>query len=175
MTTPQPQQEEPPSPPPGSWPPQYGQTSQPKPSAQFGRFPLFVPPPQFGRCADATARATAGRQEAPSQDHQEATHSPAPRPAPHDQPGPQGGQPEFAVPVPHGRGTGTASFVIHYVAPVVVLSLLLALGAIVSSAGWRLALAAVGCLALLGFGVWPSPGLLERGNRRSRRPRNTVG
>jgi hypothetical protein len=65
--------------------------------------------------------------------------------------------------VPHVRGTGTASFVIHYVAPVIVLSLLLSLGVIISSTAWRLVLAAAGCLALLGFGIWNSDYL--RGTR----------
>jgi hypothetical protein len=173
MTTPQPQQEGPcpesPSLPPGNWPPQYGQTSQRTPSTHFGRSPLFIPPPQFGRCADATARATAGRQAVPSQDRQAATSSPTHPAQPH------GDQPELAIPVSYGRGTGTASFVINYVAPVIVLSLLLALGVIISSTVWRLVLAAAGCLALLSFGVWLPPGRDKRGNRRSRRQRHTVG
>ncbi|MBV9011340.1 MAG: hypothetical protein JO272_04710 [Pseudonocardiales bacterium] len=77
--------------------------------------------------------------------------------------------------MPPNRGIGTASFVIHYVAPVIVLSLLLSLGVIIGNTVWRLVLAAAGCLALLGFGVWPSPGRDKRGNRRSRRQRHAVG
>lgn len=77
--------------------------------------------------------------------------------------------------MPSNRGIGTGSFVIHYVAPVIVLSLLLSLGVLIGNTLWRLVLAGSGCLALLGFSVWPSPARDKRGSRRSRRQRHTVG
>lgn len=61
---------------------------------------------------------------------------------------------------------------IDYVAPVIVLNLLLSVGVVT---GWRLVLAAVGYLGLLGFEVWNS-GYLQgtTGQSLGRRVANTT-
>ncbi len=82
-----------------------------------------------------------------------------------------------AVEVPQplaGFGARAISFLIDYVAPVIVLNLLLSLVVVTGSPAWRPSLAAVGCLGLLGFGVWNS-GYLQGTTGRSlgRRVANT--
>jgi hypothetical protein len=61
----------------------------------------------------------------------------------------------------------------------IVLSLLLSLGAVTGSMAWRLVLAAVGYLGLVGFGIWNSgylQGTMGRSlGRRVVGRRNTVG
>jgi uncharacterized RDD family membrane protein YckC len=66
------------------------------------------------------------------------------------------------------------SALIDYVCPLIVLNLLLSLGAVTGSTAWRLMIAAVGYLALLGFGVGNS-GYLQGTTGRSlgRRVANT--
>ncbi len=73
-----------------------------------------------------------------------------------------------------GFGARAISFLIDYVAPVILANLLLSLGIATGSSAWRPALAAVGCLGLLGFGVWNS-GYLQGATGRSlgRRVANT--
>jgi hypothetical protein len=55
-----------------------------------------------------------------------------------------------------GFGRRAVSFLIDCVAPVIMLSLLLSLGARISDAGWRLVVDAVAYLGLLSFGLWNS-------------------
>jgi hypothetical protein len=55
---------------------------------------------------------------------------------------------------------------IDYVAPVIVLSLLLFLGVHTGGTAWRLVLAVVGYLGLLGFVIWNS-GYLQGTPERS--------
>jgi hypothetical protein len=45
---------------------------------------------------------------------------------------------------------------IDYLAPLIGLSLLLVLGVLTGGPAWRLVLAVVGYLGLLGFGIWNS-------------------
>ncbi|MBA2473886.1 MAG: RDD family protein [Pseudonocardiales bacterium] len=69
-----------------------------------------------------------------------------------------------------GFGARAISFLIDYVVPVIVLNLLISLGVVTGSPS----LAVVGCLGLLGFGVWNS-GYLQGTTGRSlgRRVANT--
>jgi hypothetical protein len=55
---------------------------------------------------------------------------------------------------------------IDYVAPAIVLNLLLSLGAVTGGMAWRLVLAVVGSLGILGFGIWNS-GYLQGTTGRS--------
>jgi len=142
-----------PSPPPMTWPPPYGQPPQLAPPPQFTRSPLFVPSPQFGRLPHATPLRESTRSQAPLAGTSSQTLQPEPLLAP-----PAGGALRAAQ-VPGSLadfGARTLSFLIDYVAPVIVLSLLLSLGAVAGSTAWRLMLAAVGYLGLLSFGIWNS-------------------
>ena len=55
-----------------------------------------------------------------------------------------------------GFGARVISCLIDYVAPVIVLNLLISLGVALGSPTWPLVLGAVGYLGLLGFGIWNS-------------------
>lgn len=55
-----------------------------------------------------------------------------------------------------GFGRRAVSFLIDCVAPVIILSLLLPTGALISDAGWSLVVDAVAFLGLLSFGIWNS-------------------
>jgi uncharacterized RDD family membrane protein YckC len=63
-------------------------------------------------------------------------------------------------------GARAVSFAIDFLIPVIVLNLILALGSATGGAAWRLILAVVGYLALLGFGLWNS-GYLQGTTGRS--------
>jgi uncharacterized RDD family membrane protein YckC len=58
------------------------------------------------------------------------------------------------------------SFSIDFLIPVIVLNLILALGSTAGGTAWRLILAVVGYLGLLGFGLWNS-GYLQGTTGRS--------
>jgi hypothetical protein len=145
-------------------------------SPSTARSPLFVPPPQFGRLPHTTPL----REPARSQVRPADTSSQTPQPEPPRAPPDVGALGAAQIPGPLADfGARTISFLIDYVAPVIVLSLLLSLGAVTGSTAWRLVLAAVGYLGLLGFGIWNS-GYLQGTTGRSlgRRVvgrRNTVG
>lgn len=158
----------PPPPPsiPTTWPPQYGQPSQLPSPPQFGRIEQLVPPPQFGRLARCLQLREPGRLQesaAAPQVCQEITGAQAGR-TPHTgqkesppRPTDVGDLRAVGLPEPlAGFGARAISFLIDYVAPVIVLNLLFSLGVATGSAAWRPALAAVGYLGLLGFAVWNS-------------------
>jgi uncharacterized RDD family membrane protein YckC len=65
-----------------------------------------------------------------------------------------------------GFGARVISCLIDYVAPVIVLNLLLSLGVVLGGATWLPVPAAVGYLGLLGFGIWNS-GYLQGTTGRS--------
>jgi uncharacterized RDD family membrane protein YckC len=65
-----------------------------------------------------------------------------------------------------GFGARVISCLIDYVAPAIVLNLLLSLGVVLGGATWLPVLAAVGYLGLLGFGIWNS-GYLQGTTGRS--------
>lgn len=169
----------PPPPPalPTTWPKQHGQSPQPPSPPQFGRMTQFLPPPQFGRLPHSIQlRETARLQEpAPSpQADTGAQTGPTPhtvhlepplRPSDVGELGAVEGPQRLA-----GFGARAISFLIDYVAPVIVLNLLISLGVVTGSPS----LAVVGCLGLLGFGVWNS-GYLQGTTGRSlgRRVANT--
>ncbi|MGH3866335.1 MAG: hypothetical protein ACRDQ4_09420 [Pseudonocardiaceae bacterium] len=139
MTIPQPQYQEPQR--------QDSQYQEPSPeldSPSAFAPQLSVPPPQFGRLPDIIPL----REPAPSQVPQVDTSSRIPQPEPRA-----------------GLGARAIIFLIDYVAPVIVLILLLCLGARAGSTAWRLVLAVVG-VGLLGCGVWTSGGVWNSGYRR---------
>jgi uncharacterized RDD family membrane protein YckC len=74
-----------------------------------------------------------------------------------------------------GFGSRVVSFVIDCVMPVIVLNLMLSIVTITGGAGRRLPVAVLGCLLLLGFGLWNS-GYLQGTTGRSlgRRAANTM-
>lgn len=155
-----------PPPPPRNWPPQYGQLAPP----QLGHA-LLIPPPQFGRLPQATRMAQIIQ---PARSH---THlgGPGPQPqssladraAPVQQHGvgaeaiPPLGSPDVHTPPPAGQlpgppvgfGARAISFLIDFVAPIIVLSLLLSIAVTTGSTALSLVIAVVGFLALLGFGI----------------------
>lgn len=166
-----------------NWPPQYGQPAQLAPPPQFGRSPQFVPPPRFGRLphnvrsnelTPAQVSTSLGAQpwqatwEAAPQavglhpalaapvppQHGSATDLVAPRVSLDDA---DGRQAIDQVPGPLADfGSRTISFLVDYVAPAIVLNLLLSIAAVVGSPAWRPAMVVVGSLVLLSFLIWNS-------------------
>lgn len=138
---------------PGAWPPQYGQPPQLPPPPQFGRSPLFVSSPQFGRLPHNTLLREHARPQVPQPGTSAQTSQPEP---------PEVGALEAAevpgeVPGPSADfGTRAISFLIDYLAPVIGMSLLLFRGVLTGGTAWRLVLAVVGYMGLLGFGIWNS-------------------
>lgn len=142
-----------------------------------------VPPPQFGRLTHAIRSSEAARARVGSDDRPQVPFSQTepPTPVSHHESGSQSVPPEVngvaarRLPGPlAGFGARTVSFVVDYVAPVVVLNLLLAVAAGTGGTAWRLMLVAGGSLWLLGFGLWNS-GYLQGTTGRSlgRRVANT--
>ena len=163
-----------------NWPPQYGQPAQLAPPPQFGRSPQFVPPPRFGRLPhnvrsnelapaqvstglgakpwqatwEATPHAAGARPVLATPQQGSATDLVAPRVSLDDAEGPRAVD---QVPGPLADfGSRTISFLVDYVAPAIVLNLLLSIAAVVGSPAWRPAIVVVGSLALLSFLVWNS-------------------
>ena len=112
--------------------------------------PLFVPPPQFGR----SPHTTPSREPVRSQIHLADTNSRTRQPEPSLAPPDVGALGDAHVPGPLADfGARAIIFLIDYVAPVIVLILLVCLGARTGSTAWRLVLAVV-CAGLLGCGAW---------------------
>lgn len=143
-----------------------------------------VPPPQFGRLTHSIRSSEAARARVSSGSRPQVPFSQTepPTPVSHHEPGSQSvpreahgvvGAPQSPGPLA-GFGARTVSFLIDYVAPVVVLNLLLAIGAGTGGTAWRLMLVAGGSLWLLGFCLWNS-GYLQGTTGRSlgRRVANT--
>ncbi len=95
----------------------------------------LVPPPQFGRLPHSIRWQSS--EEAPLSQ-------------------PYGSKPGIVPELLADFGTRTISFLIDYVAPVIVLNLLLAIGAATDSLVSPRVLTVVGCLGLLSFGIWNS-------------------
>jgi uncharacterized RDD family membrane protein YckC len=65
-----------------------------------------------------------------------------------------------------GFGARVVSFSIDFLIPVITLNLILAIGSTAGGTAWRIMLAVVGYLGLLGFGLWNS-GYLQGTTGRS--------
>lgn len=134
---------------PMTWPPLHGQPPQPPAPPQFGRVVQSVPPPQFGRIAHSPQLTEPVRYPEPvaltqvrQADTAEQTGS---------------GLPAVGMAEPlAGFGARVISCLIDYVAPVIVLNLLISVGVVLGSPTWPLILGAVGYLGLLSFGIWNS-------------------
>lgn len=125
-----------------------------------------VPPPQFGRLAHPKHSPETARARVPHPGQELSTNPvsgsrpvPPECPIPPDSPIPPDTTVVDVVRVPGPLAdfrARTVSFLIDYVAPVVVLNLLLAIGAITGSTAWRLMLVTGGYLWLMGFCLWNS-------------------
>lgn len=128
-----------------------------RPPPQLGRPTQPVPPPQFGRLTHSIRLSEASRGDTvPS-----VTPVPPVTPVSHHesrlQPAPIDVLGIARIPGPLADFRARAvSFLIDYVAPVVVLNLLLAIGALTGGTTWRVMLVAGGYLWLLGFCLWNS-------------------
>jgi uncharacterized RDD family membrane protein YckC len=124
-------------------------------SPPFGP-PLCVPPPQFGRSSPTTLVREPARSQVPEAGASSRISQPEPL-KPQTPPGSEA-LADF--------GARVISFLVDCAVPVVVLNLLLSLGALTGPAAWYLVLAVLGCLGLVGFGVWNS-GYLQGTTGRS--------
>lgn len=160
-------------------------TNRPPPCDQPRPLTQPVPPPQFGRLTHAIRSSAAARarvRSAPASHHDVSHQAVSHQAVSHQERGLQSAPLDVngavgAARVP-GRladfGARTVSALIDYVAPVVVLNLLLAIAAGAGGTAWRLMLIAGGYLWLLGFCLWNS-GYLQGTTGRSlgRRVANT--
>jgi uncharacterized RDD family membrane protein YckC len=134
---------------PMTWPPLHGHPPQPVERAQLGCIAQAVPPPQFGRLPHSLQLREPVRYPEP------AALTQVPQADADEQASGDLSAVGMAEPLA-GFGARVISCLIDYVAPVIVLNLVISLGVVFGSPTWPPVLGAVGYLGLLIFWIWNS-------------------